>query len=433
MQVLTYDELIDIRASRGVVKDYKTSDNTKLQEPISDYRILLDMAINDPVLFTAVDLTADVVTYNGIKFIGEDKTLIEEAEKRFEEELDFDQVIRNIIWQLVIYGDAFIEKVRDKSGKVEEIHPLETTLMVIKHDEHGEIDKFLMKPNYQTKKESEMIEFLPEDIVYFRLYWIGSRVYSYSPFQPIVKGYNSKLYANHFLEGLFRNLHPKLIYFLKGANKEQREIFMQNLIRAKTNPALDLVGMGEGTAQILQYAFESGLLEILEYLRSEVLMITRVPKMWIGVTDGANRSTAEASVIPFETRVKKIQQIIQSYINKSLMKDLGYEKLTFKFNPISLMDEKSILGNAQVMSTLSLEAESKDPIVYYLQNKGMQIPFDTKRIVMAQETQIQSDGAPSRQRENKKTDMMDTAINKKGVSEAGAEKLEGNKMKMGVA
>jgi hypothetical protein len=149
-----------------------------------------------------------------------------------------------------------------------------------------------------------------------------------------------------------------MIYFIEQANKEQRELFMQNLIKAKTNPQMDIVGIGKANAQMLQYEFSNGLIDILNYLREEVLMVTRVPKIWIGMTSQGNRSTAEASLIPFEARVNHIQHIFESYINRELMPKLGYENLRFKFNPVSLMAEKAILSNAQLLSTLNWEEGS---------------------------------------------------------------------------
>ena len=196
------------------------------------------------------------------------------------------------------------------------------------------------------------------------------------------------------------------------------------MIKSKTNPGLDLVGSGEAHVELLQYEFSKGLLDVLEYLRSEVLMVTRIPKMWVGLSDGSNRSTAEASLIPLETRVKKIQQIVSSYINKSLMPKLGYSNLGFKFNPMSLMEEKSILQNAQVLSTLNLDAKSEHPVITYLKNKGFALPHDVEFVQIQSNNQIQMDSAPSRQRMNQKTDTINSNLDKKGVSDEGRIKME---------
>lgn len=434
MEVVNYDELVNIRASSGIVKDYSRSTGVaQIIEPPQQYEILLDMIRNDPVMWTALDLTVDMCTFNGFDFAGKNDQLRDDAIKKFNSDLDFDQVLKNIMFQLLIYGDAFMEIVK-KDGKVIELHPLETTQMAIDYDEHGTINKFVQRPlgrGVTSLDKTSWIDFSPEKIVYFRMYWIGSRVYSYSPLESTARGYNTKIFANHYLQQLFRNLHPKIIYFLKNANADQRESFIQNLRRAKTDPAIDIVGHGSGTSELtsnmLQFTFDSGLLDILEYLRTEVLMVTRVPKLWIGVTEGTNRSTAEAEIIPFETRVKRIQQIVASFVNKDLMPKLGYDNLKFKFNPISLMDEKSIFENAQVFHGLQIETEKENPVLTYLRSHGVQLPSDAK---IKSPSEMPKDGFPSRFRENPQTDKMNTEIGKKGISEAGTEKLEATQANM---
>ena len=426
MEVTNYNELVDVRASMGIVKDYiRPVGSAQTQSPPQDYEILLDMARNDPILWTAIELTVDMVTSNGFDFFAKEDNdkLLEDAREMFYETLDFDQVLKNLLWQFLLYGDAYMEIIKE-NGKITELHPLETIEMNIRFDKHGEIEKYVQIPN-GTRDEKQFVNFEPDKIIHFRLHWIGSQVYSYNPFNPLIKSFNTKLFANDFLQGLFRNLHPKIIYFLKNANRQQRSDFIENIRQAKTNPAIDIVGSGEAEANLLQYTFDGGLLGILEYLRTEVLMITRVPKMWLGISDGANRSSAEAALIPFETRIKKIHKEIASVLNRELMESLGFKELEFKFNPISLMDEKAIFTNAQTLMGLNIQTEKVHPVITYLKNKGVQLPNDAK---IEKPTEMPKDSFPSRQRENKLTDKITSEVERKGVSEAGGEKLEQAKM-----
>lgn len=441
MELILYDSLLEMRASRGIVQDYsKPINNSGVVEPMSNYRIMLDMFRSDPIIFTAIDLTADMVTYNGYDFVGENERLIKDAKKRFENVLDFDIVLKNLLTQLLIFGDAYLELVYNQievidqmEGKsttikngVKQIHALDTLGIAIKYDEHGEIEGYVQRPygNSVTFSNKNLPTWNAEEVVYFRMYPIGSRVYSYSQLEPAARAFNTRLYSNFFLAELFKNVHPKMVWMIKNANKEQREAFMQNLIRAKTNPAMDVVGIGEGKAEMLQYNFTSGLLDIIKDLRKEVVMTFRVPPHWIGDVDGANRGIGENVVTPFESKIQKIQQIVASYINKELMPKLGYSNLEFRFNPISLMSEKSILQNAQLFTTLGIEVpEGKEhPAITYLKEKGMKIPFGAE--ILNPSTQVQTDSAPSRQRENNQTDKMSSNINRNGVSEAGGAKLE---------
>ena len=65
--------LMEERASKGLVHDYYTNVsnvNKNYREPPSIYKTLMDMCELDPVLFSACSLTADLVTYKGYDFIG---------------------------------------------------------------------------------------------------------------------------------------------------------------------------------------------------------------------------------------------------------------------------------------------------------------------------------------------------------------------------
>src|SRR3990167_10428177 len=133
--------ILQERSSQGIVKDFYSSasdPSSSFNPPPYLYKTLMDMVMADPILFTAVNLTVDLVTYRGYSFIGKNERAIKEAYDLFENKLDFDQVIDNITWQLITYGDAFLEIRWNKSKtEVMELHPLETSEMRIKFDEHG--------------------------------------------------------------------------------------------------------------------------------------------------------------------------------------------------------------------------------------------------------------------------------------------------------
>lgn len=417
---------MDIRASKGLVKDFSKVQADKISQPPNDYNVLLDMFRNDPVLWTAIDLTADMVSHNGFNFLGENKRLIKIANKRFNEDLDFDMVIKNILTQLLFYGDAFME-LKQEGGKITELHPLETTEMRIRHTINGEILGYVQRP-FRSDAKTREVPFDVDQVIYFRRHWIGSRVYSYSPFESTVRSYRTKIFGNNYLEEIFKNLPPKMIYFLNGANREQRDNFLELLKRAKTNPNLDIVGYGmegkgKSEVELIQVAFNNGLLEVLDYLRREVLMVTRVPPHWIGMVEGANRGIGENVIIPFETIVKRIQQLIMSVVNKDLMPRLGFSALTFKFNAISLMDEKVIFENAQIMKGIGLKHGDKKqhPVLNYLRSKGIQLAPGT---FIEDEMALPKDSFQSRFDKNAKTNKMGNEINRKGVSDAGGAKLE---------
>jgi len=424
--------ILEERSSKGFVKDYYSQMSSLMKEykePESHYDILMDMVEADPILFTAVSLTVDLITHKGYAFTGKNKRELEKAKQLFDVKLDFDQVIDNILWQLIVYGDAYLEIVwNEDKTEVQELHPLETTEMVIDYDGHGEIKKYMQKVIGKSKDKWPTFE--KDEVVYFRSYWVGTKVYSRCPFKSISRPYATKIHANNYLTSIFQNMPPKIIYFLKTASDAQKKQFLENLIRAKTNPNIDIVASGEAfEAKLAQVAFDNGLMNVLEYLRKEVLMITRVPPHWVGALDGANRGIGENVVIPYETKIKKIQQKIASQVNKELMPKLKLSKVIYKWNPISLIDEKEIIANMAQLSAISFDS---DTIIDYGRDHGLELNPNAKIEKILPPTtpgdpQVQTDSAPSRQREGK-SDKLNQSIDKKGVSQAGKAKLKSKKV-----
>lgn len=438
MRIVRSHELLDVRASMGYAVDYRQTPQ-KAQSPPYFYKILKDMFLNDPVLSTAIDITVDAVTYNSFDFIKKDpKTSDErviEARKRFFEELDFDQVLDPIVYSLILYGESYIEMVGDP---IEEVYNLESTEMRINFGEHGEVIDYVQM--VEGRPPEKYPRFPKEKVIRIPLKLIGSEVYSYSPFDSISRSYATKIYANNYLQGIFTNLPPKLVHFLKNASPTQWDRFNQNLLKCKVNPKQDLTVSADGyDAKVLKVDFEDGFMKVLQYLREEILMVTRVPPILVGIPDNSNRSNSEAQFSSFEMKCRKIQQKIESYMNKTFMEKAGFGDLKFKFNPITLKSVKSVVEIANTLNSFGLESEIENPVVYYLKNEGFPMPPDVRK-PSAEELQkreidnqnlwvnklqppTNEKNFPSRKR-NDANDSIKSERDMVGSSEAGGKKLE---------
>lgn len=422
--------ILQERSSKGVVKDFYSGiqgRTNKYKEPPYVYQTLMDMTESDPILFNAVSLTSDLTTYKGYDFIGKNERDVKRARELFNTKFDFDQVVDNIIWQLIVYGDSYLE-VRWNESKTEviELHPLESTEMKVNYTENGDIIGYVQKVEGSDNKD---VQFTQDEVIYFRLYWVGTQVQSRSPFKSIARSFSTRVYGNDYLQSIFRNLPPKIVYFLKNANDKQRKLFVENLLRAKTNPNMDIIAQGDAfESKIMEPSFDSGLLGVLEYLRKEVLMITRVPPHWVGLLDGANRGIGENVVIPYETKIKKLQQKIASQINRELLPKLKLSNLQFHWNAISLLADKEIIAN---MAQLRAIRYDENTVTSYGRQRGLNLPVEAKieeENPISDGTQIQNDSAPSRQHKGK-SDPMSTNLDAKGVSAEGKKKLESKQVK----
>jgi hypothetical protein len=419
---------MQIRASTGIAYGYIDTPPQETQPPRFDIVALADLVDSDNVLTAAFDATVDVVTMNGYSFYGDDATEIEKAYKVFNDELDFDQVLDNIIYQL-LRSDAFLEIV-DAPGKEVpfEVHPLESREMEIRFDEHGQVIGYVQKPKAEGKMD---VEFPVDKVIHFRNKWVGSNPYSQNPYRSIERALNVKRAGLIYLQSIFENFPPKLMYTLENANKDQSAAFSAQLRMAKIEPSRDIVAWGKADVkQTGLNLFQTGLTEVLEYLRREIAMLTRIPPSWVGIREGGGRGQGEIETLSFFSRIKKIHQKVESVVNAQLMKKLGFEKTYFKFNAVSMTDETKTMEVAERMRNMQLD---DDTVLQYMKDKGMPIRNEAsfKKLEQSMESGPvkNKDLMPSRVRKDRMVDGVTNNLNEYGTSDESKAKMESQEMR----
>jgi len=275
--------------------------------------------------------------------------------------------------------------------------------------------------------------------------WMGSKIYSETPLEPVARIWAAKQNAFNYLDQMFMNLHPELFIHLKGASKDQFNETRETLWRAKTQPGQPILTYGatdsstEVKEVIANFGNTQGLFPVLEYLREAVLMITRVPPVWVGLVNksGANKGNSEAQIFSFETRVKKIQQKVENIITKDLLPKLGYTHIEFNFNPISFKSEKDAVQNAAIFSSINVKPKG---IINYLKTYGVtsvkEEDFNTPEDMMKLQQKMsggeegnqsaRNNVSPSRQPSDKMK--VTSKLDQTGSSKEGSKKLESQGM-----
>lgn len=435
MEAILVKPFFETRASQGYARMTMPPVNSdKGIPPPTNYYLLEKMVRNDEVLSTAMDTTVDMVSRNGYDFttpITSQKTNVRTLKKAQDIflELDFPGILDNIVYSMTMYGDCFLELVKDNQNKITEVHVLETLTMTIDYDKHGTIKGYVQYPrrvNMGVGINEAPVLFKPDEVIHFAMKKVGSSVYSFSPLQPVAAIWANKVEANSYLLQSFRNLPPELLIHLKGADKNMASEFRGMLQRRKQEAGYIPVtrGSGDSGLQVEQIVFQpdGGMLKILEYLRECVLMITRVPPVWVGIVnnDGANRSNSEAQIFSFETRIRKIQQKIQDKLNTELMPFMDLGNLLFSFNPISIRDEKAVVETAA--SLHSIGASPKN-LLKFLERNGIS-DFDKDDFKSMSEFNQTAANMNSPSRIGSDGKNVNSEVDSSGVSEKGRVKTE---------
>lgn len=378
------DSLAEIRSSLGLVVNYSKGVESMGQTPPHDYEILKDIYFNDSIISTATDLKAELLLSNGYRFRGKNVRDIEKAEKIFKE-LNMYEVFLNFFKQAEAYGCVYLEpRYKEGSDKVTEIFPLETPLTRMSFDEHGVITGYLQVNNATSGSAvSNLPRWEPNELLYYKENWFGSNVYSYAPNVSMAAVLSSRTLGNHYIAQIFRNLPPKMVHILKSANSKQLQQYKQTLQGVKSNVNQDLVVRtskdtdGVDIKQFVVDFTKGGLMDVLVYLREEILVRMRMPPAMLGLQEGGGRS--EPQVFILENHLRTKQKRASNFINKELMPILGLSNVEFYFPPVFLGNEEVIMRIARSIIDSGISGEGENhPAIVFLKEKGFTIPPGTK-------------------------------------------------------
>jgi len=377
---------IDFRASSGIVKDYyKEMGNTNpdfapnpTKEELDDY---LSIYRKDSIISGAIDTVAEETVKNRGYFIGS-KSAKEKAEKLFSK-LDFYSVAEVDVKTKHIYGDSFVEMKPSDDGKpVGEIHNLETTEMFIGYDNHGDVVFFEQRPfdittdnkiKYDEASYKRWSGEEKEQIFFSCLKKIGSKVRSYSPLEPILKSLIARQYGHYLLESTFKNYKPQITYISKTPmSREQTDALVAGIRACDKDPSKKLLVMGEmDIKETGQYNYNKDIVDILNYFRQEILTATKVPGIYVGITDGSNRGVGEFEATAFQTHLLRLQRDVEKLGNKIL--ERSNISAVFKMRPPSIKSQTDIIDQAKKMRDMGY---GDDVITPFLYENGISVPMD---------------------------------------------------------
>lgn len=435
---LSVPEQIQIRESQGLVKDIYDPVSS-VRQPLSEYKTMLDLIHRDSTLAACYDITTEFSTYRGFDFIRGNKNERDKYRNLFEE-INFIQVIPNILYSLFYYGDCFLELRKKNSAKINELWVLETTEMRIIYDNHGLIEGYVQRPfnmSGMTDEEIKELEgnsenpnqgifFKPDEIIHFRMKWIGSQVYSYNINEPISQAASTKIYAGNYLMNIFINMPPRYVAHLAGVSLTDYNNAKIDFQSAKTNykRTIAFTRSSDPNSKLIinkiEPPYDTQLIEVINWLNNEIIKITRIPRTWLEGSQAENRGVGESLNLPFETHIHFIQRIIiEPLIDRFLLKQFDPEtKIRFRFNEISRKGENEILMNVGLLRDMGLKPEA---LVNYLDERrilGLD-PDDFEEMQLNKNIELNK----SRQRMNPRTQDMTQNRNEAGVSEQSAVKM----------
>lgn len=340
------------------LQDWSESDETQGRETRVSYSMLEQVYKKESWVRAAVDVIVRTATSNGWRLvpvpgINKDKKAVLQKDiakdenvrkliELLEQPNDYDtftDITSEIITDLHIYGDAYLEVVRDKATNLPvAIFNVYCPSMRVRVDEHGVILGYVQKMDWDKDVEFEL-----DQIIHFRLINPGSEVYGLSPLESLIIAVETDLYAQSYNKDFFKNdatprLHVDLGDCTLPQLKRMRE-YWRTVYKGKGNAHKTIVT--EGNAKITPIGTPPKDMEFLnqrKFNRDEILAVLGVPPIMVGIVESSNRANSKEQSNAFKTeKIIPLQKMIAAKLNKSLVAEFT-DEYVLKFAELDLRD-----------------------------------------------------------------------------------------------
>ena len=315
--------------------------------------------VNGIISHNCIDVITRTTTSNGYRLVAEDsKEQVDPKSKEFAPILSllnqpnpndtFEEVLAEICTDLHIYGDAYLEIVRDKQGNPVALYNIYAPSLRVLVDAHGTVLGYVQIPMGMLSRGAKAVTFKANDVAHFRLPNPGNEVYGLSPIESLDIVIETDLYAQDYNRNFFKNhavprLHVDLSNCTLPQLKRVREYF-NSYFKGSKNAHKTIVT--EGGAKITPIGTKPNDMEFLnqrKFSRDEICSVFGVPPMKLGIFEDVNRASSSEADKSFKSeKIIPLQRMISKKINATIIKEFNKigDKVRFEFVEVDLRDEK---------------------------------------------------------------------------------------------
>lgn len=258
---------------------------------------------------------------------------------------DMRQLLRGIICDLLVFGDAYIEVVW-VSGIPVSMYSLDAPSVFPIADEHGQISKYIQVTDF-----GQRAEFKPNEVIHISLDSPRSGVFGVSPTQAGLLPITAWLFTAATLKETFRKGNPANIHVDMPQGMAQPEMnrwtaqYMQRNIGPR-NLGFPLMTKGGATVKELQQNKVEEYLHTLDQKRDEILATYGVPPAEAGVIESGNLGggTGESQRKTFLINTcQPIAELVLEKLNFYIVqRGFNIQGWHLKFGEIDMRDSKTI-------------------------------------------------------------------------------------------
>lgn len=224
-------------------------------------------------------------------------------------------------------GDAFILKIRNKSGQVAELWNLRPDLMTIITDPNQYITGY----EYTREEDGKVIPIDKEDIIHWKKPSPLESHFGASPLAAAAMRVDTEEFATRYQRDFFLN-NARIDAVLESPNilndrqiKQIKKEWEKKYKGVGKNSKVAILGNGLKYQQIAISQKEMDYIESLKFTRDDILVAFKTPKPIVAVTDDVNRANADTAMTIFlsETIKPEISGFVEKINEEMTYEDFG--------------------------------------------------------------------------------------------------------------
>jgi HK97 family phage portal protein len=258
---------------------------------------------------------------------------------------DIRQILRGVITDLEVFGDAYLEVVRVGAQPVA-LYSLDCPSMAPITDAHGQVIRYV-----QVTELGQRAEFEPEDVIHISLDAPRSAVFGVSPTQAALLPIMGWLFAAATSKELFKKGNPATIHVDMPAGSSPSEMnrwVAQHMTRniGPKNIGAPIMTRGGATVHEINSSRTVDYLAYLDQRRDEILASYGVPPAQVGVIETGNLggSSGESQYKTFLVNTcQPLGELVLEKLNWHLTRlGFGIQGWKLKFDSVDMRDSKTI-------------------------------------------------------------------------------------------
>ncbi len=258
---------------------------------------------------------------------------------------DIRQLLRGVIVDLEVFGDAYIEVVW-LAGVPVALYSLDAPSMYPIADKHGQVSGYV-----QVTEMQQRAEFEEHEVIHISLDSPRSSVYGVSPTEAALLPITTWLFTSATIKEIFRKGNPPALHIDFPASMDGKEInrwvakyLTQNL--GPRNIGTPVPTKGGATVNELKMGAVAEYLTVKDQARDEILSAYGVPPAAVGVIESGNLGGGTGESQDKTFRVNTCAPIAELVLEKLVFalarRGFGIEGWTLKFADVDMRDSKVV-------------------------------------------------------------------------------------------